>query len=88
MLRTTNGIEFLNAEDNIMHLGALTETHSSKLEVSSWKQPRNIQYSLCQKLTVSCGSMNEVDAILGCLRKDNCIEESLMQPHLRYHIWF
>lgn len=31
MSRTTNGVKFLNAEDNIMHLGALTETRCSKL---------------------------------------------------------
>lgn len=31
MLRTTNGVKFLNAEDNIMHLGALMETCCSKL---------------------------------------------------------
>lgn len=31
MLRTTNGVQFLNAEDNIMHLGALIETRCSKL---------------------------------------------------------
>lgn len=30
-LRTTNGIKFRSAEDNIMHLGALTEAHCSEL---------------------------------------------------------
>lgn len=30
-LRATNGIKLMSAEDNVVHLGALAETHCSKL---------------------------------------------------------
>lgn len=70
MLRTTNGVKFLNAEDNIMHLGALMETCCSKLGREQLETSKK-HSALTLSLTVSCGGRKEVNAIPGCLRKDN-----------------
>lgn len=66
-LRTTNGIKFRSAEDNIMHLGALTEAHCSELgghQLETSKKHGGVTHTL----TVSCEDTKEVNAILGCLR--------------------
>ena len=70
MLRTKNGIKFMSAEDNIVYLRALTETRCSKLgrhQLETTKKHMGVSH----KLTVSCEDTKEVNAILGCLRKDN-----------------